>query len=69
MVDLLGSRVDFMRPGTGWHGPSLIELLPRTVMMEVADVSGVFGYTPPNKLVYSLARLLGATVGVRFVAK
>lgn len=57
------SFADFMRPGTGWQGASYCELVPRTLMMEVEDVSSEFGYTPRNRLVNWLAGLLGSPAG------
>jgi ubiquinone/menaquinone biosynthesis C-methylase UbiE len=34
----------FVRAGTGWRNSSYYELLPKSLMIDVADVSGEFGY-------------------------
>jgi hypothetical protein len=34
----------FVRAGTGWRNSSYYELLPKSLMIDVADVSEEFGY-------------------------
>jgi 2-polyprenyl-3-methyl-5-hydroxy-6-metoxy-1,4-benzoquinol methylase len=36
----------FVRPGTGWRNSSYYELLPKSLMADIEDVSAEFGYQP-----------------------
>lgn len=48
------SFLEFVRPGTGWRNSSYYELLPKTQMIDVQDVSREFGY----KVNYIFAKIL-----------
>lgn len=50
----------FVRAGTGWRNSSYHELLPKSVMIDVEDVSQTFGYqSGAGRWGRTLARLLG----------
>lgn len=49
----------FVRAGTGWRNSSYYELLPKSIMIDVADVSEEFGYqSGSGRLGKMLARIM-----------
>jgi 2-polyprenyl-3-methyl-5-hydroxy-6-metoxy-1,4-benzoquinol methylase len=49
----------FVRAGTGWRNSSYYELLPKSLMIDVADVSQEFGYQPgTGRLATLIAKVL-----------
>ncbi|HET9845448.1 MAG TPA: hypothetical protein VFQ02_06830, partial [Nitrospira sp.] len=50
----------FVRAGTGWRNSSYYELLPKSLMIDVEDVSEEFGYEPGcGRLGTFAAKVLG----------
>jgi 2-polyprenyl-3-methyl-5-hydroxy-6-metoxy-1,4-benzoquinol methylase len=50
---------EFVRAGTGWRNSSYYELLPKTNMIDIQDVSCEFGYKSNNKIVRMVSKMLG----------
>lgn len=51
---------DFTRAGTGWRNSSYYELLPKTLMIEIQDISEEVGYSCTSRFISLLARLFDA---------
>jgi len=49
----------FARAGTGWRNSSYYELLPKSLMIDIEDVSEEIGYKVNNKLIRAIANLFG----------
>lgn len=53
---------DFVRAGTGWRNSSYYELLPKSLMIHVKDISEEMGYFYEGRFVRFLSRLLDVPV-------
>lgn len=51
---------EFVRAGTGWRNSSYYELLPKTVMIDIQDVSEEVGYIYHGRITATLARICKA---------
>jgi ubiquinone/menaquinone biosynthesis C-methylase UbiE len=48
---------EFVRAGSGWRNSSYYELLPKTHMIEIQDVSYEFGYKSKSKLIRAISKV------------
>jgi len=56
------SFANFMRAGTGWRNSSYYELLPKSLMIDIKDISEEVGYSYGSRFVKLLSRLFDAPV-------